>query len=97
MSKPIKSSQVPVPEPVLAELLTPSEVRMIKNRWRIISLIEAGLPVRKVAAIAKVGTDTVVRMSKKRRTSSKIKQFLNRHEMPKSVSNSKWTFGQTQD
>jgi len=49
----------------LKDLLTDSELRMIQNRWRIARLLDEGKPIREVAAEAKVGTDTVERISKK--------------------------------
>jgi Trp operon repressor len=81
-----------VPKEILFELLTESEVVMVKNRWRVISLLEEGVSVRKIAEEAKVGTDTVVRMSKLLRHNTKVKSFLSKDEKDKS-SNSKWVFG----
>jgi Trp operon repressor len=78
-----------VPKEILFELLTESEVVMVKNRWRVISLLEEGVSVRKIAEEAKVGTDTVVRMSKLLRHNTKVKSFLSKDEKDKS-SNSKW-------
>lgn len=64
MSKPQRSSNVSLPAELLEELLTPSEVRMLKNRWRIIQLLKKGFSVRAIAAQLKVGTDTVVRTAR---------------------------------
>lgn len=61
MSKPAKGSNIDIPISVLKELLTPSEVRMLKNRWQIINYLEEGLSIRRIAEQVKVGTDTVVR------------------------------------
>lgn len=61
MSKPTKGSNIQIPNDILKELLTPSEIRMLKNRWHIMNLFKERLPIRKIAAKAKVGTDTVVR------------------------------------
>lgn len=97
MSKPKNSTSESVPQDVLFELLTPSEVRMIKNRWRIIQLVEEGLSIRKIAQMAKVGTDTVVRMSKKIEQNSKIRNFLGLNisqNRKNSILSSKWVFGQ---
>lgn len=66
MSKPQKEKNIEVPEDMLKRLLTASEVRMLKNRWQIIQYLEDGLSIRKVAEKVKVGTDTVVRVSKMR-------------------------------
>lgn len=61
MSKPIKDSNIQIPNDILKNLLTPSEVRMLKNRWQIINLLGEGISIRKIASKVKVGTDTVVR------------------------------------
>ncbi len=61
MSKPLKEKNINIPNEVLKDLLTSSEVRMLKNRWQIINLLEDGLSIRKIALQVKVGTDTVVR------------------------------------
>lgn len=88
--KPKNSTVTKVPEEILFELLTESEVRMVRNRWQVISLLQDGVSVRKIAEIAKVGTDTVVRMSKLLRHNPKVKGFLGHGE--KTVK-SKWVFG----
>lgn len=54
--------QIQIPEHMFKELLTVSELRMLKNRWQIINLLEEGLSIRKIASQVKVGTDTVVRV-----------------------------------
>lgn len=64
MAKPLKDKNISIPDEVLAKLLTPSEMRMLRNRWQIIQCLEDGLSIRKVAERVKVGTDTVVRVSK---------------------------------
>lgn len=89
--KPKNTQSVKVPEEILFELLTESEVRMVKNRWQVISLLQDGISVRKIAEIAKVGTDTVVRMSKLLRHNPKVRDFLTGgvHQ----ASSSKWVFG----
>lgn len=95
MSKPKSATNLKIPEDILLDLLTPSEVRMIKNRWKIISLIVKGLPVRYIAQEAKVGTDTVVRMSKKVDQNPKIRQYLSVDKLVSpSLQRSKWVFGQ---
>lgn len=50
---------------LLKDLLTSAEIRMINNRWHIARLLDSGLSVREVATQAKVGTDTVERVSHK--------------------------------
>ena len=64
MSKPLIEKNIKIPGEILEELLTPSEIRMLKNRWQILELLKDGLSVRQVASQAKVGTDTVVRISR---------------------------------
>lgn len=64
MSKPIKEKNIQIPVDALKDLLTPSEIRMLKNRFQIMNLLQDGLSIRKVAMIVKVGTDTVVRISR---------------------------------
>jgi uncharacterized protein YerC len=64
MSKPAVEKNTKVPVEVLWDLLTPSEIRMLKNRWQIINLLEEGSSIRKIAAEVSVGTDTVVRVAR---------------------------------
>ncbi len=62
----------------LAELLTPSEIRMIKKRWYIARLLHSGMDVRSVAGEAEVSTTTVVRVSQTlKKDGSIFKQLLN--------------------
>ena len=64
MSKPTTDKSVTIPDSILRELLTASEIRMLKNRWQILNLLGEGLSVRKIAERVKVGTDTVVRVAR---------------------------------
>lgn len=64
MAKPNLDKNIKVPVGILEHLLTSSEVRMLKNRWQIINLLENGLSIRKIAKEVKVGTDTVVRVAR---------------------------------
>lgn len=71
MSKPKKDlpagrrgKDIQIPDDILRQLLTPSEIRMLKNRHRIMNLLEEGLPIRKIAEKVRVGTDTVVRVAR---------------------------------
>ncbi len=91
MSKPRSANSIEIPQEMISSLLTPSEVRMLKNRFYIIELLEEGLSIRVVAQKAKVGTDTVMRVSRILESNPKIRGFLN---TPKKVSGSKWIFGQ---
>ncbi len=82
-----------MPADILKELLTDSELRMIKQRLLIIKLLEEGLSIRAIAERAKVGTDTVVRVSRKLESSAKLRGLFKRHTGQK-PSASKWVFGQ---
>lgn len=64
MSKPKLDRNVSIPDNLLKKLLTPSETRMLKNRYQIVQALEEGLSIRKIAEQVKVGTDTVVRVSR---------------------------------
>lgn len=90
MSKPKKERNLNIPDALITELLTNSELRMIKQRFLIIKLINQNLPIRKIAEQAGVGTDTVVRMIKKIETNPKINELIQK----KPSSASKWIFGQ---
>lgn len=91
MSKPKTSHQIEVPVELIKELLTDSEWRMIKQRLLIIQLLKEGLSIRVVAAKAKVGTDTVVRMSRKLENSPLLKKAFQQTTISSSP---KWVFGQ---
>lgn len=64
MSKPKIDKKINIPDQLLKQLLTASELRMLKNRFLIVKGLEEGLTIRKIAEKIKVGTDTVVRVSK---------------------------------
>ncbi len=92
MSKPKKDINIQIPTDVLKQLLTPSEIRMLKNRWKIISLLEEDLSIRKIAAQVKVGSDTVVRiirMVEKNNILSKSTKYK------KIKSQTPWIFGKS--
>ncbi len=91
MSKPHKAKIQNIPEGLIKELLTPSEARMLSNRWYILNLLGEGLPIRVIAEEAKVGTDTVVRVAKMLEGNPKIKAYLGKPQKP---SGPKWIFGQ---
>lgn len=55
----VKISQIP--DGILRKLLTKSEIRMLKNRFSILKLVNDGLSIRAIAEKVSVGTDTVVR------------------------------------
>lgn len=94
MSKTLKDKNISIPDNVLAKLLTPSEVRMLKNRWQIIQYLEDGLSIRKVAERVKVGTDTVVRISRMLEKDS-LRQLLDRDrkKVRQIKTQTPWIFG----
>jgi Trp operon repressor len=93
MSKPKKEETIEVPNTIVAELLTDSEIRMIKQRYKIIQLLARGLSIREISKEVEVGTDTVVRVSKKLRDSAQLQKVFEQFKTPE-VSTSKWIFGQ---
>lgn len=95
MSKPKKETNIEIPEHLLKKLLTSSELRMLKNRYKIINLLKTGLSVRSIAKEVKVGTDTVVRVARMFEKSG-----LNKHvgkEETKFKSNTPWIFGKSEN
>lgn len=90
MSKPKEDRDIKIPDNILRELLTPSEMRMVKNRYRIMNLLEKGLSVRSIAEEVEVGTDTVVRVSK---AAGELKINRKKQEIKTSTP---WIFGKNQ-
>lgn len=91
MSKPIIDKHIDIPTEVLKTLLTPSEIRMLKNRYQIINLLNEGLSIRQIAKQVKVGTDTVVRTIKL----TQKKGFKSTMEKRKIKSSTPWIFGKS--
>ena len=91
MPKPQQDAEIDVPINLIKDLLTDSEWRMVKQRLSIIQLLSRGLSIRQIATRAKVGTDTVVRISRMLQQSEKLKEWIN-DDQP--LSSSKWVFGQ---
>jgi len=90
MSKPQAERIINVPDELLRELLTPSEWRMVKQRFLISNLLSDGLSVRKIAERVKVGTDTVVRVAKM------VKKSGNSGSKPQNIKTSTpWIFGKS--
>lgn len=82
-----------VPNEILKELLTDSEMRMIKQRYLIMNLLREGHSIRSIAEQAKVGTDTVVRLARKLENNPRIHQHLKGNSPGHT---SKWVFGQVE-
>lgn len=97
MSKPKTSSVINVPDHLIKELLTPSELRMLQNRWKIMNLLEEGLTIRSIAEEVKVGTDTVVRVSRMSERKN-VREALNKNNNLKRTIKSKtpWIFGKAE-
>jgi Trp operon repressor len=92
MSKPKLEKNVQIPPELFQHLLTPSEVRMLKNRWQIIQALENGLSIRAIAEQVKVGTDTVVRVSRMKERNN-LRKFLKKDEIK---TKTPWIFGKSE-
>lgn len=97
MSKPKIDKNIQIPDEILRELLTASEVRMLKNRWQIVNKLEEGLAIRKIADEVKVGTDTVMRVSKMMQ-SEELKKTLDKEKrgLKKIKTSTPWIFGKNE-
>ncbi|OGE64614.1 hypothetical protein A3J13_01290 [Candidatus Daviesbacteria bacterium RIFCSPLOWO2_02_FULL_36_8] len=94
MSKPKDSVKIKVPDHVILQLLTSSEVRMLKNRWQIINLLRDGLSIRGIAKEVKVGTDTVVRVARMFEKGNLGKKVI-RPILTRVKTNTPWIFGKS--
>ena len=94
MSKPKVDKKVDVPKEILMELMTPSEIRMLQNRWQIVQLLEEGLSIRSIANEVQVGTDTVVRVARmiEKEGLRKVVNKVNGDKVPFKTS-TPWIFG----
>lgn len=92
MAKTRIEQKIDIPDSLFKELLTSSELRMVKQRLFIIKCLLDGLSIRAIAKEAKVGTDTVVRVTKMMNANKKIKDFFKKDQ---SVKLSKWVFGES--
>ena len=92
MAKPKQASIIEIPENILKYLLTPSELRMLKNRWQIIQHLEEGVSIRQIAKKVKVGTDTVVRVARLLERSG-IRRMMNKSETKNIKTSTPWIFG----
>lgn len=94
MSKPKIDKNIIVPAEVLKDLLTNSELRMLKNRWQITQSLEDGLSIRQIAKQVKVGTDTVVRVARMIEKGN-LQGKLSKHLKPKIKTSTPWIFGKS--
>ena len=94
MPKPKIEKKINIPSDVIINLLTPSEIRMLKNRWQIVNLLEEGLSIRNIAKQARVGTDTVVRVSRMVENGG-LKRVINKTKSDKLPfkTSTPWIFG----
>ena len=93
MSKPLKDKIIEIPDNVLKDLLTASEIRMLNNRWQIIQLLEEGFSIRRIAEKVEVGTDTVVRATRMIESRSSLGS-----DKRKKIKNStSWVFGKSNE
>lgn len=94
MPKSKIDKKIEIPEVVYKKLLTKSEMRMLKNRWQIVQLLDQRLSIREIAKKVGVGTDTVMRVAKlfKKDESKEIPSDSH-------LKNGKtaWVFGKTED
>lgn len=93
MSKPQDDRSVKIPTDLIEELLTDSEIRMVKQRLMILRLLSEGHTVRAIAEQVGVGTDTVIRMARKIEANPALKLAFKKHSGQKN-SASKWVFGE---
>lgn len=94
MSKPKMEKNIQIPNEILRKLLTESEIRMLKNRFMISSLIDQELSVRKIAEKVGVGTDTVIRTIRLIDKAGLKKQLNPKKRMKSSTP---WIFGKVNE
>lgn len=94
MSKPCLDRSINVPDDLIKKLLTDSEWRMIKQRLHIINLLDEGLSVRKIAERAKVGSDTVVRVTRMAERRN-LRKALGGKNLKKIKTSTPWIFGKS--
>lgn len=96
MAKPKRDLNLLIPDEILRQLLTQSELRMLKNRFQIVNLLEDGLSIRTIAKQVKAGTDTVVRVARMLEKGS-IREVLNKAGVSRKIkTNTPWIFGKSQ-
>lgn len=93
MAKPKIDKNIQLPENILSQLLTQSEIRMLKNRFQIANLLQEGLSIRKIANQIRVGTDTVIRVARMIEKNN-FKTFKRVKKLPFKTS-TPWIFGKS--
>lgn len=94
MSKPKADNKIKIPDHIIFDLLTPSEIRMLKNRFQIINLLEEGLSIRSIAKEIEVGTDTVVRVARMIEKGN-LRKLLDNRGTKKIKTSTPWIFGKS--
>lgn len=88
---------VEVPLETLRELLTDSELRMLKQRFLILNLLEEGYSIRNIASQIGVGTDTVVRTARLAERKGILAVTRARRKTIKpQTSTTSWVFGKSE-
>lgn len=90
MSEFKKELATQIPERLIWNLLTESEIKFVKQRYLIIRLRQQNLSIRAIAKKLGVGTDTVVRVLK----IAKKNRVLPPTSVTELKASSKWVFGQ---
>ncbi len=78
MAKPQEDRDFNVPDELIKELMTDSELRMVQQRFMIANMLEQGQTIRSIAENVGVGTDTVVRTARlleKRQLNDRMKKL----------------------
>lgn len=98
MPKPKIEKKINIPSDVVLKLLTPSEMRMLKNRFLILNLLDEGFSIRNIAKQVRVGTDTVVRVSRMVENGG-LKRVINKTKLDKLTfkTSTPWIFGKSND
>ncbi len=95
MAKPKRDINLHIPDEILRQLLTHSELRMLKNRFQIVNLLEDGLSIRNIAKQVKVGTDTVVRVARMLEKGN-LRGALQKSGISRKIkTNTPWIFGKS--
>lgn len=94
MSKPKRDRTVNIPDEVMVKLLTDSEIRMVKQRYLILNLLQEGNTIRSIAEEVGVGTDTVVRTARLAEKQN-LKKVLKSDRRRKIKSKTPWIFGKS--
>jgi Trp operon repressor len=99
MSKPTEDKFITMPLEIISKMLTPSEMRMLQNRWEILNLLIDGLSIRNVAKEVHVGTDTVMRTSRMLENEDLRNALVQLRRDPeiRQISQNPWVIGKSRD